>query len=92
MDPLWPLRQLQPLVDEAGEYLFYVLAGDETFVVSGDAERILAAFRSYVESKAYAQRLSDSLAELVPSMNERMQAYIATLQTPAVTIRAHKDR
>ena len=37
-----PLRSaLTRLFAEAGEYLFYVLAGDETFAISGDAERIL---------------------------------------------------
>ena len=74
VDQRWPLRSLCPFVAEAGEYLFYVLAGDEIFAISGDAERILAAFRSHVESNAYSERFAATLGELDGQLTSQVSA------------------
>ena len=58
------------LVDEAGEYLFYTLAGrgetgasadQSPFVISGDAEQLLARFHRHLEAQAYAETFRESL-------------------------------
>jgi hypothetical protein len=48
-------------LDEAAEYLFHVLAREEGFTISREANDLLHEFRGHLESKAFAGQFAESL-------------------------------
>ncbi|MBN1851748.1 MAG: AAA family ATPase, partial [Pirellulales bacterium] len=63
----------KPLGDEAGEYLFHALAGGETFVTSGDADRLCQRFREHLAKKAYESEFANSLEKLAGSLTSQFR-------------------
>ena len=57
-----------------------------------DTRQVLIDHLHSLRRPGSSKVLSASLAELVPTMNDRLRAYVGTLQTPAMTIRAQKDQ